>query len=60
MSLQVKLIGVQRPGLDSSVFQTPPQTHQQTPTPQPDNTSTPPNQNVSNENDGNPNSIDSD
>ena len=36
--------------LDEHFFQIPPQTHQHTPTPQPDNTSTPPSQDVSNEN----------
>ena len=40
--------------LDSSVFQTLPQIHQQTPTPRPDNTSTLPTQNVSNEKAENP------
>ena len=40
--------------LDSSVFQTLPQTHQQTPTPQPDNTFSPPTQDVSNEKAENP------
>ena len=39
-----------KPELDSSVFQTSPQTHQ----PEPDNTSTPPTQDVSNENAENP------
>ena len=38
--------------LDEHFFQIPPQTHQHTPTPQPDNTSTPPSQDVSNENAG--------
>ena len=43
-----------KPELDSSVFQTPPQTHQLTPIPQPDNTSATPNQDVVNENVPNP------
>ena len=38
----------------STFFQTPPQTHQQTPIPQPDNTSATPNQDVVNENVPNP------
>ena len=36
--------------LGSTFFQTPPQAHQQTPTPQPDNIPTPPNQRVDNDN----------